>query len=237
MCTHSDNSLQPTLGEYASASKGLMSMKSDSESVTRSADAPCKEASPVTAADPLPSELAAGLQQHLEQEGSEASWCSCTEEPSPLAEAEAEATPHVLDALHDDRPADPCFAAATHVPDTPHDGHPTADDPACPASCNPVNGQEVGEEQHQQEPREEGGEQWQEVKEGGAQQQQNQEELLKRADELKAEGNKLYGEGKFEEAAAKYNEAIATGRPSLSRMVVIGFRMSTIGFRDEHDRV
>ena len=36
-------------------------------------------------------------------------------------------------------------------------------------------------------------------------------DLLQRADELKLEGNRLYGEGKFTEAAVKYNEAIANG--------------------------
>ena len=43
------------------------------------------------------------------------------------------------------------------------------------------------------------------------QDQPSDAELLQRADELKVEGNRLYGEGKFVEAAAKYNEAIATG--------------------------
>ena len=36
--------------------------------------------------------------------------------------------------------------------------------------------------------------------------------MLARADELKAEGNALYGEGKYAEAAAKYNEAISAGK-------------------------
>ena len=44
-----------------------------------------------------------------------------------------------------------------------------------------------------------------------AQSSDNTGDLLQRADELKVEGNRLYGEGKFTEAAAKYNEAIATG--------------------------
>ena len=43
------------------------------------------------------------------------------------------------------------------------------------------------------------------------QDQPSDAELLQRADELKVEGNRLYGAGKFVEAAAKYNEAIATG--------------------------
>lgn len=192
----------------------MTSMESDP--ITRSADAPCKPVSSSPAVDSLPSVLPTELQLH-EEDGSEASFCSCNEDPSS-AEAAAEAALHTSDAPHAGQAADPSSTEAAaseaaevaeHVQDAPHDGHPSADDSADPPSRTPLNGQELqtGEEQQRQ--------QQEEGQEGVVQQQlqqEQQEALLKRADELKVEGNGLYGQGKFEEAAAKYNEAIATGK-------------------------
>ena len=41
--------------------------------------------------------------------------------------------------------------------------------------------------------------------------QEEADRMLKAADEVKVEGNRLFGEGKFAEAATKYKEAISKG--------------------------